>query len=70
MSVNTRLYVYITSNYSVETQIGESLAENVEIHNEECSFNIRLENMEEDSIRWFGIPFINSIRMTFGLTNW
>ena len=70
LSLNERLYVYITSNYSEETQIGESLAENVETHDVDCSFNLRLEDIQNWNDYGEEIPFNNSIRMAFELTKW
>ena len=70
LSQNERLYVYITSNYSEETQIGESLAENIEAHDVDCSFNLRLENFENWNDNGYQNPFNNSIMMDFQLTKW
>ena len=70
LSLNERLYVYITSNYSEETQIGESLAENVETHDVDCSFNLRLEDIENWNDYGKEVPFNSSIRMDFELTKW
>ena len=69
LSVNERLYVYITSNYDVETQIGESLAENDEIHDGQCSFNLA-DNWDSQNYYGPDVPFNNSIRMVFDLTKW
>ena len=69
LSVNERLYVYITSNYDVEAQIGESLAENDEIHDGQCSFNLA-DNWDRQNDYGIGVPFNNSIRMVFDLTKW
>ena len=69
LSVNERLYVYITSNYDVEAQIGESLAENDEIHDGQCSFNLA-DNWDRQNDYGPDVPFNNSIRMVFDLTKW
>ena len=70
LSQNERLYVYITSNYSEDTQIGESLAENVETHDVDCSFNLRLEEVQNWNDNGYENPFNNSIMMEFELTKW
>ena len=70
LSQNERLYVYITSNYSEETQIGESLAENIEAHDVDCSFNLRLEEVQNWNDNGYENPFNNSIMMEFELTKW
>ena len=70
LSLNERLYVYITSNYSEETQIGESLAENIEAHDVDCSFNLRLEEVQNWNDNGYENPFNNSIMMEFELTKW
>ena len=69
LSVNERLYVYITSNYDVEAQIGESLAENEEIHDGQCSFNLA-DSWDRQNYYGPDVPFNNSIPMVFDLTKW
>ena len=71
VSATDNLYVYITSDYNrVTEQVEETLIENMAKYDDNCAFNIRLDNFQNYNDNGWDNPFTISEMMPFDLLTW